>query len=162
MAKATESLSKISSWLDLERSYLIFAVIYFPITILFLRQGIIETLILAIYSILMFLVGLVLIFKFVLFLGKSANEGARNYGSILIMYVIDVLFPLLMAKLYAHVFMQLLPGSADGILCNIRCLSKDMYYYLYDFQNTVTVLIIASFVVIVSLALWSVGRPAAK
>lgn len=155
---STKVVTSYSNWFDLERSYIIFALLYFPIVVLFINQGLIEKLILVIYTILLGFVGAVLLIKFIMFLVSSANEHKNNYGSILGMYVFDALMPLLMFKVLGYVIVQMLPKTHSGLLCDLVNFIKDLYYYVFAYQQTLTVVIAASFVSVAALALWSVGR----
>jgi len=156
--KQKKSESAMTSWFDLERSYLVFAIIYFPVAVLFVSQGAIEHVLLTLYTLVMFFIGLLLVLKFIIFFADAANEHRSNYGSLFAMYVFSVMIPLLMAKVYGYVFIRMMPRTHEGILCDLKNMALDMYYGVFNYQHTLDILIASSFAVFALMAVWAVGR----
>lgn len=143
---------------DLTRAYIIFSLIYIPVSVLFLDKGTLEESILAIYTVAMFVLGLLMITGFVLLLAKSANDHNGNFGTVLVSYLVHVLFPLLTFKAFAYVTWRLLPVTKEkGLLCDFRKFVIDMFH-LFKPQENLNTLIIVSLIIMFAFSLYSVVR----
>lgn len=149
-------LDKVGS-LNLEQAYIIFAVIYLPFVILLRNQGFIAESLLNVYTLLLMVVGVILVGRFIVLLGRMANEHNGQYGSLWIMYVLDLLIPLVTFKIYGMVIMQMLPERHVGILCEIVNFVRSMMW-VFQYQRTLNLLILATLAVFGGFAIWSIGR----
>lgn len=149
-------LDKVGT-LSLEQAYVIFAVIYMPFTVLLSHRGFIAESLLNIYTLALMIVGVILVGKFMVYLGKLANEHNSQYGSLWVMYVLDVLIPLVTFKVYGLVITNMLPERHVGILCEIVNFVRSLMW-VFQYQRTLNILILATLVVFGGFAVWSVGR----
>ena len=147
----------ISKILELDRAFIVFGLIYLPITLLFLDNGTLAEVTLLIFTILMFTLGAVLISGFILFLSKSANERSANMGSVMMMYVLNMLIPLIVFKFLFYTILKLLPVSHDGFLCDLKHLTIDMYR-IFQPQDTLNLIILFSFALITFFTVKSVNK----
>lgn len=143
--------------LNLEQAYIIFAVIYLPFAVLLRNQGFIAESLLNVYTLVMMFVALILVGRFVLFLGRLANEHNAQYGSLWIMYVLDVLIPLVTAKVYGMVILQMLPERHVGILCEVVNFVRSLMW-IFQYQHALNILILSTLAVFGGFAIWSVGH----
>jgi hypothetical protein len=159
MAKTNvkELSNKVVDFFDLERSFIIFSVVYLPIAILFFNQGGLERALLAIYTVLLMGLAGVLLVKFVIYLAAAANEHKSNYGGVFAMYFFQVLIPLVMFKVFGYVAVLLLPAKGMGF-CDLRHFVLELYYGVFQYQHSLNLAIAASLAVVTALALWSVGK----
>lgn len=156
ISRVRQSIKNFLKHFPLTRTFLVFSVLYFPITLLFLNRGLLPEVILALYTLLLIVGGILLIFRFLVSLASSANSRNGQVGSLFILYLLNVLFPLLMFKMIAFVILQLLPLT-PGILCEITCFIKDVYL-LYSVQNSLNHLIVGSSLPMFLFTLWSVQK----
>lgn len=151
--------SGIMRLLELERAFLIFSIIYFPVAWLFLHRGILETAILLVYTIVLALVAVLMIAKFVIHLSNSADNHNGNYGSLFSVYVFDALLPLFMLKALGHLIDLMLPVDRHmGIVCDLVRLFRSLYYGVFSYQYTLSLFIAFSLVVMFVFTVWSVGK----
>lgn len=158
--RVRDSFDRLTQF-SLEQAYIVFAVIYFPCALLFNNRGLFAGIILIIYTLVMILVSFVLLGRFVLFLAKQANEHSGMYGSVLVMYVLDMLIPLVMMKFYAVTTLTLLPEQHEGFMCELVRFVRN-FYFTYDVQHNLDLLIMASLVGVGVMALVGVRREAEK
>ena len=151
-------IDKISNFFDLERSFIVFSVVYLPVAVLFLNGGWIEQTILAVYTVVMVAVAVMLMIKFALFLSKSATNSDGNYGALFMMYVFQVLIPLLMLKLFGYITISMMPVRHYDLTCTLKRVFTDLYFYVFKYQSSLDWLIVGTFVVVSGLALWSIGK----
>lgn len=143
--------------LNIEQAYIIFAIIYLPFVVLLRNQGFIAESLLNVYTLVLMFVALVMVGRFILFLGKLANEHSGQYGSLWIMYVLDLLIPLVTAKIYGMVVLQMLPERHVGILCEIVNFVRSLMW-TFHYQQALNILILATLAVFGGFAVWSVGK----
>lgn len=144
---------------ELERSFLIFAIIYFPVTWLFLYRGVIEEAILGVYTFVMALIAAILLGKFVVHLGNSANDHDGKFGSLFTVYIFNAFTPLAMLKVFGYVANLILPADKHiGLMCDLVRLFRHLYFNIFQWQATLNYLILGSLTVMFIFALWSV-RP---
>jgi hypothetical protein len=156
LSRVKQSLRNLTSHFPLTRSFLIFSVLYFPVAILFLNRGALPEVILALYTLVLVVLGLILIARFLVSLASTANSRSGQIGSLFILYLINVLIPLLMYKVLIFVGWQLLP-AIPGILCEITCFIKDLYF-LFNVQETLSYVIVVSLLAIFLLTLWNTQK----
>jgi hypothetical protein len=159
---ASPVVARVRGWLrllELERSFFIFSVIYFPVTWLFLYQeGLVERTILAVYTIVLAVIGLLMLIKFAFFLAEQADNHTGNYGTLLIRYLANMFFPLVMFKAFAYVIFQLLPAEHEGLVCHFIWLYKALYLRIFDFQHAISLVILGSAALVWVFVLWSVSK----
>lgn len=143
--------------LSLEQGFIIFSVIYLPFAVLLNNQGVVAEALLALYTFVLGAVGLMLIAKFVVLLAKHANDRSGQYGTLLVMYFLNVFFPLVMAKVWGIVIMQLLPERHVGLMCDLVRFVK-LLMFTFQWQQSLNLIILASLAVFVGMAVWHVGR----
>lgn len=148
----------------LEQAYIIFAVIYFPVSYLFLNRGDLAFALLTVYTLVMFTLGLVLIGKFAIYLARSANAHDGRFGSVFISYLLDALVPLVMFKMYFNVTWDLLTSFHSGCWCQLIDFVRQIFF-LYDLfgrQAVLNNLIFGSLAVMGLAAVWSIGMTPKK
>lgn len=144
-----------------ESTFIIFGLIYFPFAALFLDQGLLENVILAVYTLVMFIAAIFLISRFALFVANAANQHSDNYGSLLVMYMLDFAFPVLMLKAFSAVTMMMLPCchcvDKTRLICEVSSFIRTMHA-TYDVQQILSSVFLVSLLVVGSLTLWAVGK----
>ncbi len=150
-------LASLYHVLELDRAFIIFSIIYFPVAVLFLNNGIEAEIALFLFTLILGLLGILLIANFLLFLGRSANNHRDNYGSVLAMYVLNLLAPLLMFKIFAYVILRLLPKTHEGFMCEVKDFVIDIYNIL-QIQNSLNLIILLSMVTVGWFAMKAVGK----
>lgn len=148
---------KLDKVLELDRVFIILSLIYLPLILLFLENGTLAEITLTIYSAIIIALGVTLLSSFILYLSKSANDNSKNMGSLMLMYVLNVLIPLITFKLVAYVVWKLLPSSHEGILCDIKYLIIDLYR-IFQPQTTINYLVIFSFTLVAYFTLKAVNH----
>lgn len=143
--------------LNLEQAYIIFSVVYVPFTVLLLNQGFIPETLIALYTIGLLIVTAILIGRFILLFGKHANEHSGEYGTLFVMYVLDVLIPLLMVKVYAMVIMSLLPERHVGLVCEVTHFIRRLFW-TFDIHQALNIVILGTLVTFAGLAALSVKK----
>jgi|GEM_PF-6269194 len=144
---------------ELERSFLIFALIYFPVAWLFLGRGYLENFLLAIYTVVMIILAVMMIAKFVLHLATAADNRGAQSGRLFVMYLIDGLVPLAMLKVFGHILNMILPFDRhQGIVCDLVRLFRQFYYEIFQFQTTLNYVIIGGLVITFVAAVWAVTK----
>jgi hypothetical protein len=159
---------KLPDWMTnlrpfvLEQAYIVFALIYFPVSFLFQGRGRFAAALLALYTFVMLAVGVVLIVKFVYYLARSANQHSGRYGSVFVSYILDAFIPLVMFKFFFITLWNILTSwpNMGGCWCQFVDFVKGVYF-LYDMfgkQTILTNLIIWSLAAVGLFTLWSVGK----
>ena len=151
-----DSFDKLTQF-SLEQAYIVFAIIYFPCALLFDNRGLFAGIILIIYTLALLIASVVMLGKFVLFLAAQANEHSGKYGSVLVMYVLDMLIPLVMIKFFALTAINLLPERHEGFACELVHFVRN-FYFTYDVQHNLDLLIMASLVGVGAMALLAVRK----
>jgi len=163
MAKSAKDIpAKLANYLrsfQLENAFLIFAVIYLPVSLLFMERGVLATTLLVIYTMLLSLAGLLLITRFMVFTAKSANEHNGQFGSLLIIYVFNFLIPVLSFKYILFVIWKLLPCSCGrvGLFADGVRLAHDMLS-LFNVQQNLTWIALGSLILMSVFTLWSIKK----
>ncbi len=140
-----------------EQTFLIFSVIYFPIALLLLNKGTLSKVLLMIYTAVLFLLGLFLLVRFVIYLAVAANTRNNKIGTLMLMYIVRVMIPLYMFKFLGLMAVSLLPTSHTGLMCELKNMFIDLYH-LYNVQQSIDFAILLSAIPILLLALWSVNK----
>lgn len=154
--KQTEDTSKNFSFFDLTRAYIIFSIVYLPVSLLFIGKGSLEESILAIYTGIMIILGIVMMWGFILLLASSANDHDGEVGSIVVSYVLNFLIPLITFKGFSYVIVRILPAShSDKFLCDLKKFVLDLYQ-VYDPQNNLDLIILSSLAIVFVFSLYSV------
>jgi hypothetical protein len=175
LKQAKDNISKaiddVLTRFEARNTFITFAVIYLPVSWLFLGRGALEQTLLVLYTGLMILGGLVLIKNFLKNLIAAANAHDGKYGDLFKSYLIDMLLPLGMFKLFALIGRQLLPYNHEGVP-QLLCQLYDMLGWLYpnfvrgyerpaelvDIQQALGAIIVFSAALMVAFTLWSVAR----
>lgn len=158
-AAVISNLSGLMRLFELERSFLIFSLIYFPVAWLFLGRGYLENFLLAIYTVVMSILALMMIAKFVLHLTAASDNRTGKSGSIFVMYLVDALVPLVMLKAFGHIINLILPiDRHQGIVCDLVRLFRQFYYDIFQFQTTLNYVILGGLVITFIAAVWGVRR----
>jgi hypothetical protein len=153
-------LGGVMRLLELERSFLIFAVIYFPIAWLFLNRGPIEEAILVLYTIVLGIVGVMMLVKFIVHLANAANDHSGRFGTLFTVYIFNALVPLVMFKVFGFVINAVLPiDRHQGLMCDLVRLFRNLYYHILQWQTSLSYIILGSLAAMFIFTLWSVrGR----
>ncbi len=159
---------KLPSWMTalrpfaLEQAYIIFALIYFPVSFLFMYRGRLAAGLLILYTLVLFAVGLLLIMKFGIYLARSANQHTGRYGSIFVSYLLDAFVPLVMFKLYFSTMWSVLTSlpAVTDCWCQFIDFVRNVFvlYDLFGKQTILNNLIIWSLAAVGLFTLWSVSR----
>jgi hypothetical protein len=163
MAKAAQNIrSRITTSLrsfQLENAFLIFAVIYVPVSLLFMDRGVLATALLILYTLALSFAGLLLITRFMVFVAKSANEHNGQYGSLLIIYVFNFLIPILGFKYIVLTVWKMLPCSCGkfGLFADGVRLAHDLLN-LFNVQQHLTWMALGSLILVSVFTLWSIKK----
>lgn len=151
--KITSSKKALVSTQELIRGFIIFSVIYFPVSVLFINNGKLEELILSVFTFLLALAGITLIAKYLWIVGEFLNESRSNLGDLFKAYFTMAFLPLCMFKVFAYNVLQLLPTSnANEFYCDIRRFVLGIYQ-VTDPQFILNYLILGSLVFVGLLAI---------
>jgi len=136
-------------------AYLILGVIYFPCIIILIDSGGLARTILLIYTLILFLLGLLLIIKFVFFLIEFSDTHNSRYGSLFLVYIMNFLIPMTMQKIYGYVFYSILPETPRGFMIEISNIFKDIYLG-FDYQYILNLVVLVSLLIMFIFTLISV------
>jgi len=150
-------VKKLTLHFPLTRTFFVFSILYFPVSVLFLGRGTLVEVILALYTLIMVVLGSSLILRFIISFASSSNARSGQLGSLFILYLINVLAPLCMFKVFVHIGWWLLPTSLPGFWCEVTCFIKDIYF-LFDVQATLNWVIIVSLVSMFLATLWNTRK----
>ena len=157
-----ESVNQISGLmrlLELERSFIIFSVIYFPVTWLFLNRGYLEEFLLGLYTLVMIILSLLMVGKFVLHFANAADKHTGKFGRLFAIYIFNGFLPLVMLKAFGHVLNMILPiDKHQGIVCDLVRLFRQFYYDIFHYQTALNYFILGSLAVMFFFAVWSVRQ----
>lgn len=141
---------------ELERSFIIFSLIYFPVAWLFLNRGFLENFLLGIYTVVMVVMAVIILGKFVLHLTSEQAEGGRRLFA---RYLVDAFVPLLMLKAFGHILNLILPYDRhQGIVCDLVRLFRQFYYDIFHFQTSLNYIILGSLLITFVGAVWAANR----
>ncbi len=156
---SSSSVSSMFKPFQLENAFIIFAIIYVPVSLLFFNRGVLAETLLILYTLALMLGGALLMARFLLFIAKEANEHNGQYGSVLIMYVLNILLPLLTFKFIAYTVWKLLPCTCErfGLFADGVRMVRDAFY-LFNIQQNLTWVAAGSLVLVAVFAMWSVSR----
>lgn len=152
----TRFLDRVGT-LSLEQGFIIFSVVYLPFALLLSNQGVLAESMLAIYTLALMVTAMVLAAKFLMVFAKHANDRSGQYGTLLIMYVLDLLIPMIMGKVFGFVILQAMPVRHYGLVCEIVNFVRGLMY-TFQYQRTLNILILSTLAAFVLFALWNVGR----
>lgn len=141
----------------LERFFLVFAIIYFPVSFLYLNRGFIAEALLTVYTVIMLVAAVMMLMKFCVWLARFANRHEGNFGDLWLIYLLDALFPLLMLKFFVSIAYQLLPPVHMGIWCEFKYFVINMLN-LFSVQQNLSYAILGSLVLLFGFTVWSVRR----
>lgn len=152
-AKTVSSKKALVSTQELVRGFVIFSVIYFPVSVLFINNGKLEELILTVFTSLLALTGLILIAKYLWIIGEFLNKSRTSLGDLFRSYFTMAFLPLCMFKIFAYNVLQLLPTSnTTELYCDTRRFVLGIYQ-VTDPQLALNYLILGSLVFIGLLAI---------
>lgn len=141
---------------EIQRGFVIFSTIYIPVSILFINNSSFAEILLIVYTSLLIIAGILLIWTIALQIGDFLDE---PYSSKLLIqrFFVNLFAPLVMFKIFAYVIIEILPTKHEGILCDIRYFILDMYE-LFDVQNTLNWIILGSIASLITLLATSVFK----
>lgn len=150
-------VKKLTLHFPLTRTFFVFSILYFPVSVLFLGRGTLSEVMLTLYTLIMVVLATSLILRFMISFASSSNARSGQLGSLFILYMINVLFPLCMFKVFVHIGWWLLPTSLPGFWCEVTCFIKDMYF-LFDVQTTLNWVIVVSLTSMFLITLWNTQK----
>lgn len=157
MINTRKRLVSLIQSIEASSSFLVFSIIYIPVAFLFLNRGTVAEVSLAIYTIIMFVWGLFLIGKFILYIAERADSHNGQMGSVLVVYMMNMFIPLVIFKVLGYVGWGLLPISHRGIVCDMKWYIMDLYR-IFNFQHTLTLLIASSLILMALATVWSIMK----
>lgn len=162
VVERVETVNQASGFLrliELERSFVIFSLIYFPVAWLFLGRGYLEQFLLGIYTVVMVVLSLLMMGKFVLHFAGAADNHTGKFGRLFAVYVFNGFLPLVMLKAFGHIINMILPiDKHQGIVCDLVRLFRQFYYDIFHYQTALNYFILGSLAVMFFFAVMSVRR----
>ncbi len=147
---------------EAEKSFASFLLIYIVVAWLFLGRGVLEETILVLFTGVMVGAAFYLIFKFVKYLAKAADSRDGKFGSLLVVYILNLLVPLIGLRLFGYTLISILPRNHEGLpklLCDLFNLFEDLYWGVFEVPQTLDFLMMGSLVLFGLLSVISVILP---
>lgn len=147
-ANETIGLRDVFTAGEIQRGFIIFSIIYFPVNVLFVKNGDVSQLLMSIYIFLMLLAGCVLLWLHINILGRAIDENL-SLQSVLRSTAVNALLPLVMFKVIAQTILDMLPDNHKNLndfWCDVRHFIFDLYK-IFEPQDTLNWVIIGVLVV---------------